>query len=186
MDDRQTPAAFVWPSEWLMTDARLGEALWEILERMPADSGVVLRDLAMADAVARICRKRGLILAVSRDTALAERLGAPLVHNPIRPTTRSFSRSVHNETEALQAKADGAALMFVSPVFPTRSHPGAASLGIDESQRLAALAGIPAIALGGMDRARFRALRSCGFHGWAGIDAWAEPDAGQNLNAVPT
>ena len=83
-----------------------------------------------------------------------------------------FSRSVHNDAEARLAKADAAALVFVSPVFPTRSHPGAPALGIDEAGRLARIAGVPAIALGGMDRERFAALAERGFYGWAAIDAW--------------
>jgi len=33
-------------------------------------------------------------------------------------------------------------------------------------------AGVPAIALGGMDALKFARLRSEGFYGWAGIDAW--------------
>ena len=169
MDDRQTP----WPRAWLMTDARLGDQLWAILSRMTAGDGVVLRELAFGDAVMRICEARGLVLAVSRDVALAERLGAAMVHNPASATVLPFSRSVHDEAEARQAKADGAALIFVSPIYPTRSHPGSPPLGIDEAERLAALAGVPAIALGGMDEAKFNALRARGFHGWAGIDAWA-------------
>ena len=173
MDDRQTSVPIRWPTSWLMTDPRLGDRLWAILSRMPGGSGVVLRDLAMGEEVARICRERELVLAVSRDVALSERLGAALVHNPVGATTLPFSRSVHDEVEARQAKAEGAALVFVSPVYPTRSHPGAAALGSDQAQRLAAIAGVTAIALGGMDKAKFDAIRPRGFHGWAGIDAWA-------------
>lgn len=173
MDDRQTPAPIRWPTAWLMTDPRLGDRLWAILSRMPAGSGVVLRDLAIGEEVARICRERALVLTVSRDVALSKRLGAVLVHNPVGATALPFSRSVHDEVEARQAKAEGAALVFVSPVYLTRSHPGAAALGVDEAQRLAAIAGVPAIALGGMDKAKFDALPPRDFHGWAGIDAWA-------------
>ena len=172
MDDRQTPA---WPTAWLMTDARLGEMLSTILGRMSAESGVVLRDLAIGEAVARICSERGLILAVSRNIAAATRLGAALVHNPATGTALPFSRSVHDEAEARQAKANGAALVFVSPIYPTRSHPGAASLGAGEAERLATIAGVTAIALGGMNQAKFDALSSRNFHGWAGIDAWLSP-----------
>jgi len=59
----------------------------------------------------------------------------------------------------------------VSPVFATRSHPGRPALGAEEAARLAGIAGCPAIALGGMDRARFRAVAAA-FHGYAGIDCW--------------
>ena len=175
MDDRQTPTPIVWPAAWLMTDARLGEMLWTILARMPTESGVVLRDLAIGEAVARICSERGLILAVSRDVAAATRLGAALVHNPASATALPFSRSVHDEAEARQAKADGAALVFVSPVYPTRSHPGGPTLGENEAARIATISGVTAIALGGMDQAKFDTLCARNFHGWAGIDAWLSP-----------
>ena len=63
-----------------------------------------------------------------------------------------------------------ASLVFVSPVFATRSHPGAPALGLDRAKRLAEAAGAPAIALGGMNARRFAELE--GLYGWAGIDAW--------------
>lgn len=168
MDDRQTP----WPTAWLMTDDRFGHELWEILPRLPRSSGVVLRDLSIGEEVARICRERGLVLAVGRDAAAAAQFGAALLHNPPTRTAAPFSRSVHNAAEAQQANADGAALVFVSPVYPTRSHPGAPVLGPAEAAQLAIMSGAPAIALGGMDRQKFEALGGSGFHGWAGIDAW--------------
>ena len=84
----------------------------------------------------------------------------------------------------------GARLVFVSPVFATRSHPGARALG---PLRAAAIArGLPVLwmALGGMDAGRFRRLSGLGFHGWAAIDAWqvARPHAlgDQKRKAVPT
>lgn len=66
----------------------------------------------------------------------------------------------------------GADALFISPVFPTRSHPGTSALG---ARRAAAIAkGLPVrrIALGGMDASRY--ARLIGFDGWAAIDAWLE------------
>lgn len=161
-----------WPRAWLMTDSRFGDALWGVLARMPAGAGVVLRDSSLGERVARICADRGLTLAVSRDPSLAEALGAALVHNPARATALPFSRSVHDEAEARQARAEGAALVFVSPLFATRSHPNAAPLGADEGERLSRLSGTRAIALGGLNADRFAEISGRGFYGWAGIDAW--------------
>jgi len=112
-----------------------------------------------------------LLLAVSRDAGLARRLGAALVHNPAGPPgLMPFSRSVHDAAEARLVA--GAALVFVSPVFPTASHPGAPHLGIEEAGRLRRLSRVPAIALGGMDERKFARLRARGFDGYAGIDCW--------------
>lgn len=174
MDDRQTQDDGKWPRAWLMTDDRMGQGLWDALARLPAGDGVVLRDSSLGERVASFCRDRGLKLAVTRDVALAEALGAALVHNPGAITKLPFSRSVHDEAEARRAKAGGATLVFVSPVFPTRSHPDGDTLGLDEAARLAKIAGVPAIALGGMNEERFAALAAHGFYGWAGIDAWLD------------
>ena len=81
-----------------------------------------------------------------------------------------YSRSVHDASEARLGA--GAALVFVSPVFPTSSHPAAAHLGIEGADRLRRLSGVPAIALGGMDERKFAQLRARGFFGYAGIDCW--------------
>jgi thiamine-phosphate pyrophosphorylase len=104
---------------------------------------------------------------------LAQRLGSELVHNPSPgETDLPFSLSVHSMSEAQQARHRRAALVFVSPVHGTRSHPGQPALGGDAARQLAMAAGVPAIALGGMTAARFAALAPGAFHGWAAIDAW--------------
>lgn len=177
MGESQKP----WPSEWLMTDERIGSRLWEAIARLPPGrAGIVFRHYRLAAAdrhrlggkIAALARARGLTLAVARDERLARQLGADLAHNPRAPTDAlPFSLSVHDESQALAARHAGAALVFVSPVHPTASHPGMPALGVEEAFRLARAAGCPAIALGGMDRTAFREMRSQ-FHGWAGIGAW--------------
>ncbi|RZL59593.1 MAG: hypothetical protein EOP65_02680, partial [Sphingomonas sp.] len=66
------------------------------------------------------------------------------------------------------AKRAGATWLFVSPVHATRSHPGAAPLGLRRAVALAQ--GGRRIALGGMTAARWLRLRRYGFDGWAAID----------------
>lgn len=176
------PRQTAWPRQWLMTDERIGERLWEAVERLPRnDGGVVFRHYAtgaqerraLARGVAEACRRRGLVLAIARDGELARAVGADLIHNPAEPPAGlPFSRAVHSITEADAAREQGAALVFVSPVFPTRSHPGQVPLGIELALRIARTAGVPAIALGGMDANRFAKLEREGFYGWAAIDAW--------------
>jgi thiamine-phosphate pyrophosphorylase len=80
--------------------------------------------------------------------------------------------SAHNRRELKAAEQAGADLVFLSPVFPTRSHPGARPLGAGRFSLLAHQVRLPVIALGGMNAAKARRLSSA--HGWAGIDAWSE------------
>jgi thiamine-phosphate pyrophosphorylase len=171
-----------WPRDWLMTDERMGERLWDAIARIPVGTGgIVFRHysldasdrLQLGKRVAELAQERKLMLAVARDTSLARRLSARLVHNPSQAGAMSFSCSVHDEREARKAKASGADLVFVSPVYPTRSHPGADALGVQCATRLAEIAGCPAIALGGMTFGKFWELGPA-FHGWAGIDAWLD------------
>ena len=171
-----------WPRAWLMTDERMGEKLWTAIDRLPIkQSGIVFRHYSLAEdvratlarRVADICHRRSLALAVAGDEDLALTVGADLVHNPPEPPLRlPFSQSVHSLDDAETARVAGAAIIFVSPIFRTRSHPGTKPLGRPLAARIAQAAGMPAIALGGMDALRFARLQRDGFYGWAGIDAW--------------
>ena len=171
-----------WPRAWLMTDERMGERLWTAIDRLPIKhSGIVFRHYSLAKdvrtvlarRVADICHRRSMALAVAGDEELAVTIGADLVHNPSEPPLRlPFSRSVHSVDEAAGARAAGAAIVFVSPMFPTRSHSDAKPLDRPLARRIVQAAGVPAIALGGMDALKFARLRRDGFYGWAGIDAW--------------
>ncbi|MEO7468763.1 MAG: thiamine phosphate synthase [Sphingobium limneticum] len=154
-----------------MTDERMGESLWAALARLPMGSGVVFRHYSLATAerpalferVARIARKRRLTLVwAGPHSTLAS-------HGRHRG---ALTAPVHSRHEAVAATRAGAALLFVSPVHATRSHPGARALGGVRLGLMIGGLGVPVIALGGMDERRWRALRRLGLHGWAGIDAW--------------
>ena len=177
MDARQQS----WPQIWLMTDERMGDRLWEAVDRLPDGAGIVCRHHSLARQarerlaarLAATARKRGIGLAIARDSRLAEEVGAILVHNPACADCRlPFSVSVHSARQAEAARAAGAALVFVSPVYATRSHPDGEQLGSERAAEIARIAGVPAIALGGMDARKFALLERGRFYGWAGIDAW--------------
>lgn len=68
---------------------------------------------------------------------------------------------------AVRARADA---ILLSPVFPTRSHPGGKVLGPVRFLLLARQSPLPVIALGGMTRQRAARLP---VHGWAAIDGFA-------------
>lgn len=165
-----------------MTDERIGDRLWQAIDRLTPDaSGIVFRHyatgpdarVALGRRIADICRARGFALAVARDQDLAHALDADLIHNPPAPATAlPFSMAVHSIEEAQAARRAGADLVFVSPVHATRSHPDAEPLGERLALTIAREAAVPAIALGGMNSRKFARLQRDGFYGWAGIDAW--------------
>lgn len=159
---------------WLLTDERMGAALWDALAALPRGSGVVFRHGATPE------RERAVLL--TRIKRLARRRGLCLVE----PGGTRFPRlrPAHSLREAIAARRAGADAMLVSPVFPTRTHPGARALGPLRASRIARAVNVPAIALGGMTQRRFARLKRMGFAGWAAIDGLT-PVRDQKRKAVP-
>lgn len=165
------------PRLWLLTDERQGEGLWNAIRRMPPGSGVIVRHYSLTprereELFRRIRRvRRGLVLAWSGSAADALRLRADAVYGAdARRSVVSRLWPVHGRAEIVAAERAGAALLLLSPVFPTRSHPGARSLGPARFGLLANGARVPVIALGGMTSERARRVRGAGAAGWAAID----------------
>ena len=167
------------PRLWLMTDERMGERLWPALERLPRGSGVVFRHYrlplgerrALFARVATVARRRGLVLLRAGEQPLSRSEDGT---HGTRRRVRSgwYSRAAHSPAEIVAGMRAGADLLFVSPVYTTRSHPGAPALGAVRLGLLVRGVGVPVIALGGMDARRAKRLRRL-VYGWAGIDAWA-------------
>ncbi|WP_256837536.1 thiamine phosphate synthase [Sphingopyxis sp. KK2] len=184
---------------WLFTDARLGRALFAAAAQLPPGSGIVIRDddrapgerWRLARRLAAIARARQLTILLAGAPALARRWGADGVHLRQRHARHAaqahrlgliVSMPVHNLREARAARRARADLAFVSPLHPTRSHPGAPALKRATWLRLARLSGAQAVALGGMTSARAATLRRASkasgiVPGWAAIDHWLEKAA---------
>lgn len=179
------PSRFTLPRLWLMTDERLGDDLWHALDALPRGEGVIFRHYATPPAerralfaqVAKVARRNRLMLVV----AGSARLGRADGRHGRNPTRSSGLKTwpAHSRAEALAGMRAGADLLFVSPIFATRSHPGGRTLGPLKAATILRGIETPAIALGGMNARRFRTLK--GFYGWAAIDAWTD----QKRKAVP-
>ena len=168
------------PRLWLLSDARNDAALESALRRLPRGSGFVFRHYHLPPAerrvrfcmLRRVCRQYGhlMILAGSARTARAwgaqGSYGAPPLHRAGRAGRLAIA-AAHDLREIAAANRAGAAAILLSPVFATRSHPGAATLGPVRFRLLARLAAAPVIALGGIDARRARRL---GWPRWAAID----------------
>jgi thiamine-phosphate pyrophosphorylase len=179
------------PRLWLMTDERQGETLWDALERLPRGAGVIFRHYglpaterrALFARVRRICIRKRLLLVAAGNEKQARAWRANGWHGRERRPSRLFRTTpAHNVRELRVAERSGAALAFLSPVFPTRSHPDARTLGRIRFGLIARVSRIPLIALGGMDARRARHVP--GAYGWAAIDAWSAGPA-QKRKAVP-
>jgi thiamine-phosphate pyrophosphorylase len=153
-------------------------------------AGVVFRHddhperLRLGRKLARVCRLRRLVLVVAGDVRLARALGAG-VHlrggfwpGPLRPP-RHFpvTSSAHSAADLRRAARAGAGLAFLSPAFPTASHPGSPALGPVRWSGLARQARVPVAALGGIDGANVRRLARKHCHAAGAIGALVQPAA---------
>jgi thiamine-phosphate pyrophosphorylase len=175
------------PRLWLVTDAlRLPDPL-PAAANLPPGSAVLARDLAPAvlRAVARLARRRRLVLLVAGDGRLALALGAGLHLPERRPTSgllaflaarRRYSLlrgallsvAAHGVAGLARARRLRADAVVLSPAFATASHPGAPGLGplrwgalaVRASRRLAvvALGGIAAGTVARLPRRRLAGL----------------------------
>lgn len=153
------------PRLWLMSDERMGGGLLPSVAALPRGSGVVFRHYslppqereALLRVVETVARRRRLVLVIGGTT-----------HGRFRG---AVTAPVHNIRERIAAERAGAALLFISPVFPTASHRGAKALGRVRLGLMMRGARCPVIALGGMNRQRAKSLSVLKIYGWAGIDA---------------
>jgi thiamine-phosphate pyrophosphorylase len=171
------------PKIWLMTDARIEDAvLLAAIARLPPGAGIVFRHQdqpraerrALFDRVRAMARRHRQIVLLAGDARQALAWKADGSHGkargaPARPMLHSAPAHGHREMRA--AEAAGADIVFLSPLFPTRSHPGARALGRARFGLLLSQARRPVVALGGMSAKRAAALRGMGIYGWAAIDA---------------
>ena len=158
-----------------MTDERIGEGLMHAIARLPKGSGIIFRHYSLAPAA-----RRKLFDQVKR-AAKARRMTLILAGDQAWPADGSHRRSpkrsrtiqtaaVHSVRERIAAERSGVDLLFVSPIYPTQSHPGGKALGRIGMGRIINGARTPIIALGGMTKERARGLGRS-IYGWAAISA---------------
>jgi thiamine-phosphate pyrophosphorylase len=169
------------PKCWLMTDARLGHEMPRIAARiLPPRSAIIIRPHALTGHnIAQLSARLRRIARARRHVILWGGAGRPAgfdgKHDRFGRARRAggfVSRPVHDVREAATARRIGSDAVLVSPVYATRSHAGAMTLGHRGFARLAKASETRAIALGGVTPGRFAALRRHGAAGWAAIDAW--------------
>lgn len=156
------------PRIWLLSDARNDAGLERALRRLPRGSGFVFRHYhlpkgerrARYERLARIASGRGHMVVLAGTKAEARRWRAEGSYGP-----GGMLAAAHSLREL--RRNGRAAAVLLSPVFATRSHPGAPALGPVRFLLMAQKSRIPVLALGGMTPKRAARLP---VHGWAAID----------------
>jgi thiamine-phosphate pyrophosphorylase len=160
------------PRLWLMSDTRMGADFLPAVRRLPKGSGLVFRHYGLSRQEREALLAHVQRIAKARRLVLIDRL-ANHSHPHLKPHLPRTA-NVHNRRELVAARRRGATAIFISPLYPTRTHPDARILGRLGFIRLAVEArkyGLVPIALGGMNAARFARLTPYAY-GWAGIDAF--------------
>ncbi len=187
MPSRHAKSRSAVPGIWLMTDERVKEAdLLRAVRRLPFGAGVILRHHSWPSRKRRLLleeiraagRGRRLLVLLAGKPSRAARWGADGWHGPARSQgeksrhSRGFlhSASAHDLAEVRAAQRAGADLVFVSPLFATRSHPGAKPLGAYRFAAIARGSRVPVMALGGVSPRHAALIRRLGASGFGAID----------------
>lgn len=167
------------PRLWLLSDARNDARLERALGNLPRGNGFVFRHYHLGDqarrerfaALAASAREQDHLVILSGPAELAQAWGADGIYGPpgkiAQPAGLLRLATAHDAREIALANRAGADGVFLSPVFPTRSHPGEGCLGPGPFHELAAQAEMPVIALGGMTAERAGTLQ---WPRWGAID----------------
>ncbi len=168
------------PELWLISDERNDKVLETVLRSFTVPIAFVYRHyhlppeerIARWSKLRRIALSEGHLVILAEDALTAREwgadgiYGAPLSLCPRREGLLTIA-TAHDMREIAQANRAGADAVMLSPVFPTRSHPGAKTLGAMRFLHMAKHALMPVIALGGMDSQNARQLY---WPRWAAID----------------
>ncbi len=185
----------------LSDDQRLADPL-KTVARMPRGSAIIVRHRhkgerrRLAFALKPVCRRREIMLFIANDIDLAIGCGADGIHfseaaiwrNATRLRTVASRHSCHNGhhrpflisaaahclNSALRAGRGGADVILLSPVFATRSHPEARTLGVLRITAITRDLSTPIYGLGGITGPNLKRLKNTGLAGLAGIEYFAK------------
>jgi 8-oxo-dGTP diphosphatase len=153
-------------------EARLAGGLKLVQLREKQLAGPAWRRLA-AEVAAR-CRDHGARLMLNADTALASELGVgahltatQFMAASSRPDVAWVAASCHDARELARAAELELDFAVLSPVLPTASHPGAATLGWARFGECLRDCPLPVYALGGLGPDDLGTARRHGAHGVA-------------------
>jgi thiamine-phosphate pyrophosphorylase len=168
------------PDVWVISDRRNESRLDSALRSHSRRVALVFRHYHLGkdarrkefDRLSRIARSFGHLVILAADAPQALSWGADGHYAPprkLRPKRSGLIviATAHTLVEIVAANRSGADAVMLSPVFPTRSHPGGKTLGPVHFRLLARYARVPVIALGGMNRQRSHSLK---WEKWAAID----------------
>ena len=170
------------PSLWYFTDKDKAEDIISILYRLPAHSGIVLRNYGSKDRktiiknVLRIAKRKNFMVLMASHPRVHGNINGlhlPKWEYKCRRNTKEqiisvSAHSLKDKRKIINTKAD---IIFLSSVFHTNSHPKRKHLGIIRFGLLARSLARPVIALGGINNKNIKKLKHFPISGVAAIEA---------------
>jgi thiamine-phosphate pyrophosphorylase len=132
----------------------------------------------LAALLAPVAAEAGALLLVNDRTDLALAAGAGGVQLGRRSLPLAAARrllgaerrlgySAHSVEEVRRAEAAGADYLIFGTIFPSATHPGEATAGVEGLRRAAHATTLPLLAIGGLTPARMGEVRAAGAYGVA-------------------
>lgn len=179
------------PRLWLVTDPARTPDPEALASRLPRGAGIIFRAFGAADAteqglrLRRIAWRRGLVLLVGADPALARACRADGVHLPERMACQAralkraqprwrITAAAHSPAAARAADRAGCEAALVSPVFASNSPSAGRPIGRARLAALVRAASLPVVALGGVNAKTARGLSATGVAGLAMVEGLSE------------
>jgi thiamine-phosphate pyrophosphorylase len=175
------------PALLAFTDPQRSGGLAALANRLPRGAALVYRSfgdpdrLEVAWQLRRITWRRGVLLLIGADPALARAVRADGVHLPQRmaahlPRLRGFSLltlAAHSPRSLVRGLAQGADAVVLSPVLRSDSPSAGPALGVLRTARLVRDARGPVYGLGGIDAKTAARVAATGVAGLAAVGAFS-------------
>ena len=185
-------------SSVFFTDQKRCGDLGEIIKNLPKNSAVIFREYdlskekrqVLALEIFAICKKFGHKFLVAKDLKLAQEIGANGLHfsdldagsNATFKAPENFknnrkfiiSLACHSLKSTLKAQKSIADLIFLSPIFATKSHLNAKKLGLKTLAKACRSSQKPICALGGINENNISSVRKSKACGIGGIDIFVK------------
>jgi thiamine-phosphate pyrophosphorylase len=173
------------PPAFFLTDPERTPEPETVVAGLPGGWGVIYRHFGAPDReetarrLLKLCRKRGILLLIGADAALAARIGADGVHWPGRLAGASRkwrgrfkiqTMSGHSGDNPGHFRSFPVDAVLFSTVFRSRSSSARAAIGALRFRKLAAALPYPAYALGGVNPENGLSIADAA--GLAAIDGW--------------
>lgn len=180
------------PKVYYFTDEERGADPLQMAQRLPSGCGIIYRHYkcenrtTVAILLSKICKNRKITLIVSQDPHLATDVGADGCHLPeyrlnqiplikTKYPRLTLTAACHSARALIAAEQYGTDAAFLSPVFPTQSHPEAPNLGVLPASSAMRNIRCPVFALGGVTFQSWRQLSAMGFAGFGAISQLEKP-----------